>query len=435
MSLLSNCLFVRQVLYRTGAFSPSTFMNASRLSTVFRYASTNSSAQEQKQNETTPSSADQPIENQTQTEQKSNVDLKQLQEQNAKLTEDANEFKDRYRRALAETENTRVRFNKLVNDAKVFGIQGFCKDLLEVADILNLALANTPQQPSTDITALTKDFNNLRQGLVMTEERMQKIFAKNGLVQIKPNEGDKFDPNFHDALFQAKIPEKTSGTIMQVMKTGYRLQDRVIRAAQFRYASTNSSAQEQKQNETTPSSADQPIENQTQTEQKSNVDLKQLQEQNAKLTEDANEFKDRYRRALAETENTRVRFNKLVNDAKVFGIQGFCKDLLEVADILNLALANTPQQPSTDITALTKDFNNLRQGLVMTEERMQKIFAKNGLVQIKPNEGDKFDPNFHDALFQAKIPEKTSGTIMQVMKTGYRLQDRVIRAAQVGVAQ
>ncbi|CAF1303780.1 unnamed protein product [Adineta steineri] len=232
MSLLSNCLFVRQVLYRTGAFSPSTFVNASRLSTVFRYASTNSSAQEQKQNETTPSSADQPIENQTQTEQKSNVDLKQLQEQNAKLTEDANEFKDRYRRALAETENTRVRFNKLVNDAKVFGIQGFCKDLLEVADILNLALANTPQQPSTDITALTKDFNNLRQGLVMTEERMQKIFTKNGLVQIKPNEGDKFDPNFHDALFQAKIPEKTSGTIMQVMKTGYRLQDRVIRAAQ-----------------------------------------------------------------------------------------------------------------------------------------------------------------------------------------------------------
>ena len=71
----------------------------------------------------------------------------------------------------------------------------------------------------------------------------------------------------------------------------------------------------------------------------------------------------------------------------------------------------------------------------MTEERMQKIFAKNGLLQIKPNEGEKFDPNFHDALFQTKIPEKTSGTIMQVMKTGYRLQDRVIRAAQVGVAQ
>ena len=71
----------------------------------------------------------------------------------------------------------------------------------------------------------------------------------------------------------------------------------------------------------------------------------------------------------------------------------------------------------------------------MTEEKMQKIFAKNGLLQIKPTEGDKFDPNFHDALFQAKIPEQTTGTIIQVMKMGYRLHDRVIRAAQVGVAQ
>jgi molecular chaperone GrpE len=145
--------------------------------------------------------------------------------------------------------------------------------------------------------------------------------------------------------------------------------------------------------------------------------------------------KDRYKRALAETENTRIRFNKLVNDAKIFGIQSFCKDLLEVADILNLALANTSTNASNDINVLTKEYKSLHQGLVMTEERMQKIFAKNGLVQIKPNEGDKFDPNVHDALFQAKLPEKAAGSVIQVMKTGYRLQERVIRAAQVGVAQ
>ena len=125
----------------------------------------------------------------------------------------------------------------------------------------------------------------------------------------------------------------------------------------------------------------------------------------------------------------------MVNDAKVFGIQSFCKDLLEVADILNLAVVNTPKQISEDIKVLMKDYTNLHQGLVLTEERMQKIFVKNGLVPIKPNEGDKFDPNFHDALFQAKIPDKQTGTIIQVMKTGYRLHDRVIRAAQVGVAQ
>ncbi|CAF0835488.1 unnamed protein product [Adineta ricciae] len=207
-----------------------------------------------------------------------------------------------------------------------------------------------------------------------------------------------------------------------------------ITGVQFRHSSTNPSPQEQKPDETAATS-NPSVENTSQPEQKSDVNVKQLQEQNAKLTEDVNEFKDRYKRALAETENTRIRFTKLVNDAKIFGIQGFCKDLLEVADILNLALVNTPQQPSADLATLTKDFNNLRQGLAMTEERMQKIFTKNGLLQIKPNEGDKFDPNFHDALFQAKLPDKTSGSIIQVMKTGYRLQDRVIRAAQVGVAQ
>ncbi|CAF3256992.1 unnamed protein product [Rotaria socialis] len=233
MSLLSNCLFVRQARCRTSLFCGSTLINVSRFSSVFRYSSTNTASQEQKQSEAaSPSSSNETTENKSQTEQKSDVDLKQLLEQNTKLNEDVNEFKDRYRRALAETENTRARFTKLVNDAKVFGIQGFCKDLLEVADILNLALVNTPKEVSTDIRTLAKDFTNLHQGLVMTEERMQKIFAKNGLIQIKPNEGDKFDPNFHDALFQAKIPEKTSGTIIQVMKTGYRLQDRVIRAAQ-----------------------------------------------------------------------------------------------------------------------------------------------------------------------------------------------------------
>lgn len=125
----------------------------------------------------------------------------------------------------------------------------------------------------------------------------------------------------------------------------------------------------------------------------------------------------------------------MVNDAKVFGIQGFCKDLLEVADILRLALEHTPKEISTDMKVLAKDFTALHQGLVMIEDRMQKIFSKNGLLQIKPNEGEKFDPNFHEALFQAKLPEKQSGTIIQVMKTGYRLHDRVIRAAQVGVAQ
>ncbi|CAF0944254.1 unnamed protein product [Didymodactylos carnosus] len=159
--------------------------------------------------------------------------------------------------------------------------------------------------------------------------------------------------------------------------------------------------------------------------------LKKVTEENKKINDDLIDMKDRYKRSLAETENTRIRYKKLVDDAKIYGIQGFCKDLLEVADILNLAIINTPKDKKMN----DKDFANLYQGLTMTEEKMQKIFTKNGLIQISPAEGEKFNPNFHEALFQTKIPNKESGTIVQVMKNGYRLHERVIRAAQVGVAQ
>ena len=74
-------------------------------------------------------------------------------------------------------------------------------------------------------------------------------------------------------------------------------------------------------------------------------------------------------------------------------------------------------------------------GLVLTESKLIKVFEKHGLNRIIPKEGEKFDPNFHEAIFQAKIPDKESGSICVVNQIGYKLQERVIRAAHVGVAQ
>ena len=87
------------------------------------------------------------------------------------------------------------------------------------------------------------------------------------------------------------------------------------------------------------------------------------------------------------------------------------------------------------IAELNEKLTGMYNGIVMTEKCMIKIFEKNNLVRIKPAEGDKFDPNFHDAIFRVPIPGKTSGTIETVTKTGYKLKERVIRAAQVGVVQ
>jgi molecular chaperone GrpE len=173
-------------------------------------------------------------------------------------------------------------------------------------------------------------------------------------------------------------------------------------------------------------------------ENQESSELKALQEKLNKCQTEMTDFKDRYLRAMAETENVRVRMLKQVEDAKSFGIQKFCKDLLEVADVLNMAITNTNPTKLND-EELAKNpkehLNSMYKGLVMTEGSLLKIFERHGLVRINPNEGEKFDPNQHEAIFRVPLPEKESGTINVVTKIGFKLNERVIRAAQVGVIQ
>lgn len=168
--------------------------------------------------------------------------------------------------------------------------------------------------------------------------------------------------------------------------------------------------------------------------------MKELKDKLAKCEQDMVEFKDKYLRAMAETENTRVRMRKEVDNAKIFGIQSFCKDLLEVADVLNLAIVNTnpnkDQNGAGDQASSTMEkLLSMHRGLVMTESSLLKIFERHGLVRIMPKEGDKFDPNLHEAIFRVPVPDKESGSISVITKTGFKLHERVIRAAQVGVVQ
>ena len=135
-------------------------------------------------------------------------------------------------------------------------------------------------------------------------------------------------------------------------------------------------------------------------------------------------------RALAETENVRRRMKKQVDDAKVFGIQGFCKDLLEVADILQQATESTPKEE----LAQNQHLKALYEGLTLTNTQMLKVFARHELRPIIPAEGEKFDPFLHEATFQVPAQEKEKdGTIAVIQKTGYKLHDRTLRPATVGV--
>ncbi|XP_043100579.1 grpE protein homolog 1, mitochondrial [Puntigrus tetrazona] len=154
-------------------------------------------------------------------------------------------------------------------------------------------------------------------------------------------------------------------------------------------------------------------------------------EEKTQLEEQLKDVTDKYKRALADTENLRQRSQKLIDDAKLYGIQGFCKDLLEVADILEKA---TESVPKTEISTANPHLKNLYDGLVMTEVQIQKVFQKHGLVKLNPD-GQKFDPYEHEAVFHAPIEGKEPGTIAVVTKVGYKLHGRTLRPALVGVVK
>ncbi|XP_069850214.1 grpE protein homolog 1, mitochondrial [Dipodomys merriami] len=156
-----------------------------------------------------------------------------------------------------------------------------------------------------------------------------------------------------------------------------------------------------------------------------------LLDEKVKLEEQLRETTEKYKRALADTENLRQRSQKLVEEAKLYGIQGFCKDLLEVADILEKATQSVPKEEIRDDNPHLK---SLYEGLVMTEVQIQKVFTKHGLLRLDPA-GAKFDPYEHEALFHTPVEGKEPGTVALVSKVGYKLHGRTLRPALVGVVK
>uniref|UniRef100_A0ABD2W4A4 GrpE protein homolog n=1 Tax=Trichogramma kaykai TaxID=54128 RepID=A0ABD2W4A4_9HYME len=166
-------------------------------------------------------------------------------------------------------------------------------------------------------------------------------------------------------------------------------------------------------------------------EKKLKAEIEQLSKDVAALKEKNDELNDKYKRALADGENLRVRLTKQIGDAKLFGIQGFCKDLLDVADILGKA---TESVPKNEITEKNPHLKSLYEGLIMTEAQLHKVFKKHGLESLNPLD-EKFDPNQHEALFQQEVEGKKPGTVVVVSKIGYKLHERIVRPALVGVAK
>jgi len=152
-----------------------------------------------------------------------------------------------------------------------------------------------------------------------------------------------------------------------------------------------------------------------------------------KLESQIKDLKDNLLRSLAEQENTRRIARRDVANSKSFAISSFAKSLLDTSDNLTRALDAVPEELRHDHEN-NAVLANLYEGISMTDDGLNKAFAKNGLKKFGAK-GDKFDPNIHEALFEYPDPEGVPGNVGQVMKAGFMLNDRVVRPAEVGVVK
>ncbi|WP_435641311.1 nucleotide exchange factor GrpE [Micavibrio aeruginosavorus] len=154
-------------------------------------------------------------------------------------------------------------------------------------------------------------------------------------------------------------------------------------------------------------------------------------DERAALEDEIARLKDHVLRALADGENTRKRAAKEREDATKYAVTGFARDLLSVADNLRRALDAVPEEMKNGGDELLK---NLLTGIEATEREMLRAFEKNGIKKIEPI-NVPFDPHQHEVMFEAPMPGKPAGTIIQLIEAGYVLNDRLLRPARVGVSR
>jgi len=154
-------------------------------------------------------------------------------------------------------------------------------------------------------------------------------------------------------------------------------------------------------------------------------------EQVTAALEAASDFKDKMLRALAEMENLRKRTEREVTDARQYAITSFAREVLQVADNMHRALDTIGDELRNSGDAKVKA---LVEGVDLTERELQKVLEKHGVKMFSPL-GEKFDPNFHQAMYEVPDSSAAPGTVAQVIQAGYLIGERVLRPAMVAIAK
>ena len=156
-----------------------------------------------------------------------------------------------------------------------------------------------------------------------------------------------------------------------------------------------------------------------------------LAAQLAKLQAERDDLKDKLLRTLAEMENLRRRTEREIADAKAYAVTSFARDMLGSSDNLRRALESLPADTMKTADAAVKA---LHEGVELTERELLKTLERHGVRQIDP-QGEKFDPNLHQAMFEAPDAAIAKGLVSKVVQTGYKIGERVLRPALVMVAK
>jgi molecular chaperone GrpE len=142
-------------------------------------------------------------------------------------------------------------------------------------------------------------------------------------------------------------------------------------------------------------------------------------------------LKDRVLRTLAEMENLRRRTEREVADARTYGVSAFARDMLNVADNLSRALDSLPENARAEAD---EGMKGLIDGVELTARDLSAALGRHGVKKLEPL-GEKFDPNFHQAIFETPDETLPSGTITKVVQSGWTIGERVLRPAMVGVSK
>ena len=151
----------------------------------------------------------------------------------------------------------------------------------------------------------------------------------------------------------------------------------------------------------------------------------------AQLEAEKIDLKEKLLRTLADMENLRRRTEREVSDARTYAVANFARDMLNVADNFQRAIDSLPAESREGGDPA---FKALIEGIELTEREMLKTLERYGVRRIDP-QGERFDPNLHQAMFEVPNPDVPSGTVVQVVQTGYVIGERVLRPALVGVAK